>query len=80
MALSDEQLNKVNLWAQEKGIKGACAACGQSKWIVGDIIASPIYSEGGVSIGGPTIPMVQFICENCAYVMLFATVPIGLTE
>ena len=29
-------------------------------------------------LGGPNFPLVQIVCENCSYVMHFASTSIGL--
>lgn len=48
-------------------------------WEAGDIVAPPATPEGGGTvIGGPSFPLVQIICPNCAYVMHFASPRVGL--
>ena len=79
MPLNDEQTGKLTEWMRSKRIKPACPGCGANKWTPGELIASPTMQPGsGQQMGGPTIPMVQLVCGDCAYVMLFAAVPIGL--
>lgn len=34
--------------------------------------------SGGIVIGGPTVPTVGVICENCGYVMEFSIGALGL--
>ena len=80
MSLNSEQLGKLQSWLNAKGVAPNCPACGQNKWTVGDVISAPVFSGGGLNIGGPTVPMVQVICGNCAYVRLFAAVPIGIVK
>ena len=80
MAINQEQATKLQAWLNAKGITPNCPACGRNNWIPGDVIAAPVFVEGGVSIGGQTVPMVQVICGNCANVRLFAAVPIGLAR
>jgi hypothetical protein len=73
MSLSEEQVKQLNYWMSQHRMNPTCPACGGRKWIPGEIIASPLYShEKGFSIGGPTIPMVQLVCGDCNYLMLFA--------
>lgn len=80
MPIDQEQLNKLQSWLNSKGVNPNCPACGHSKWTVGDVIAAPVFAGGGFNIGGPTVPMVQVICNNCAYVRLFAAVPAGVVK
>jgi hypothetical protein len=47
--------------------------CGNGHWDAGEIISgSDVSGEGNV------LPMVQVICQNCSYVMMFAAMPIEL--
>jgi hypothetical protein len=78
--LTPEQGNKLQAWLNTKGVVASCPACGKNQLNAGDIIAGSSYSAGGMSMGGPTIPMVQLVCGHCAYVRLFAAVPIGLVS
>jgi hypothetical protein len=82
MPLDATQQQKLNTWMQGKGVRNNCPACGTRNWVGGEIINAPILVPGGgIAIGGgPSIPMIQVICDNCAYVMLFAAVPIGLVS
>lgn len=79
MPLSAAQQQKMTAWVQTKGANAVCGACGQNNWSAGDVVAAPVMeASGNINIGGPSVPMAQLICNNCAYVMLFAAVPIGL--
>ena len=78
MPLSSEQQQKVQAWLNSKGIKVACPCCGHNNWSLGEIISSPIMTQGGMQIGGPSVPAVQVVCNNCAYINHFAAVPMGL--
>ena len=73
MPLSPEQKNQLDYWMSQHRMNPTCPACGGRNWIPGEIIASPLYTQGGgFSIGGPTIPMVQLACNDCNHIMLFA--------
>ena len=80
MSLSSDQLEKLQKWMNNKGLNPTCPVCNENKWSTGDVISAPVFDKGGFQIGGPTVPMVQLICNNCAYVRLFAAVPIGLVD
>ena len=71
---------KLTNWINSHGISSDCPACGKNNWAAGQIISAPTMAGGGMQIGGPTVPMVQLICGACAYVMLYAAVPIGLAK
>ena len=74
MPLSDEQVNKLEQWWNSVGVDRTCPMCGNGQWDAGEIISgSDVSGEGNV------LPMVQVICQNCSYVMMFAAMPIGLT-
>ncbi len=80
MPLTQDQLDKVQSWSRTKGVNASCPACGRSNWEAGDLIAAPSFTGGGMTIGGPTIPMLPLVCANCATVRLFAAVPMGLAS
>lgn len=80
MPLTQPQIDKLQTWLGSKARGNACPVCGQSNWTVGDIVSAPVFSGSGISIGGKTIPMVQVVCTNCAYIQLFAVAPIGLLK
>ena len=81
MPLNQEQIKKVETWLNSKSTTSPnCPFCNHNNWSIGDVIAAPVFASGGFNIGGPTVPMVQVICGNCAYVRLFAAVPIGIVK
>ncbi len=48
-------------WAQR-----ACPLCGVSKWTVQDSTFQLMeFTQGGLVVGGPVIPVVPVICTNC---------------
>ncbi|MDP2725907.1 MAG: hypothetical protein Q8P59_00045, partial [Dehalococcoidia bacterium] len=65
MPLDKTQLKKVQDWMASKNIRGQCLYCGSSSFTTGEIVAAPSHVGGGMSIGGPTVPMVQVICSTC---------------
>lgn len=79
MPLDAAQLQKVQNWMASKGVRGQCPYCGGSSGSsAGEIIAAPTHVGGGIAIGGPTVPMLQIVCNNCGHVSHFAAVPMGL--
>ncbi len=81
MPLTKEQNDKLNNWMKSHSSHSSCPLCDGTKWSPGDIISSPIFTKGGVAIGGPSVLMVQLVCKSCAYVMLLAAGPVlGLKD
>jgi hypothetical protein len=79
MPISGPQQEKLSEWLRTKGVRRECPACGAGKLAPGDVIAPPAApGGGGTVIGGPSFPLVQLVCENCAHVIHFACTPIGL--
>ena len=78
MPLSTSQKQKLRDWMKSKGVKHTCASCGESDWGAGEIISSPVLAPDGVQAAESHVPMVQIICINCSYVMVYAAVPMGL--
>jgi hypothetical protein len=48
-----------------------CPMCGQGPWQVQDSIFQLLeFSEGGLTIGGPVIPVIPVACTNCGNTVL----------
>jgi hypothetical protein len=73
MALTHEQSHKLEQWMDSRGVNRNCPMCASGQWETGEIV-----SGTSVDDSGNVLPMAQLICQNCAYVMLFAAMPIGL--
>ncbi len=73
MPLSHEQAHKLQQWLNSRGISLNCPMCSSSQWETGEIVSSV-----NVNDQRNTLPMVQVVCGNCGYVMLFSAMPIGL--
>jgi predicted nucleic-acid-binding Zn-ribbon protein len=74
MPLSHEQVHKLEQWWDSTGVDRKCPRCGHGQWEAGEIISgTDISGEGNV------LPMVQVVCQNCSYVIMFAAMPIGIT-
>jgi hypothetical protein len=78
MPLSEDQQDRLARWLEQRGAGNQCPSCGRNEWATGDIVSAPVFTGGGIAIGGPTVPMVQLVCGNCAFVRLHAAVPVGL--
>ena len=52
-----------------------CTSCGEAKWVVVDgFINQPFQKELSASfvIGGPSIPIVAVVCNNCGLINYYA--------
>ena len=78
MAITQEQIQKIDKWMRQKNVRAACECCGNTGWQASDIIASPTFSGGNFNIGGPTTPMLPIVCTHCGNVRLFAAVLLGI--
>ncbi len=78
MPLSASQKQKLRDWMKSKGIRPNCASCGESDWGAGEMVSSPVLTPNGTPAAESHVPMVQIICINCSYVMVYAAVPMGL--
>jgi hypothetical protein len=78
MPLSQEQQTTFDRWLGNKRIAPRCPACGHADSLVsGEIIAATLQTTSG-ELAGSTFPVVQRVCTNCAYLMMFAARPVGL--
>ena len=76
MPLTEDQEKRLVNWVYEHKAYASCPACGTNDWSTGEIIAAPPHTGEARINGGETIPMIQVICDNCKFVMLFAAAPI----
>lgn len=79
MALTDREQERIVERLKSK-VKGPCPMCGLSNWSVGEnIVATHAASpQGGLSIGGGFIPMVQVVCTECGFVAHHAAKLLGV--
>lgn len=81
MRLTEWQSDRLQKWLSTRHLSlRDCPVCKRGKWRAGELILSPISSGNGFNQGGLNAPMVQMVCDHCAYVLLFAAVPIGLIK
>jgi len=78
MLTSEQQFERIIEWFKEKNVNPTCPSCGQNQWTLGDVVAAPSFDTEDSN--AEMIPMAQLICKNCAYMRLYAAVPIGLIE
>lgn len=79
MPLNDAQKEKLSEWLHSKGCNPDCPSCGKNEWSFGDIVAAHQFHGGKVDDSAFT-PVVQLICQHCAYVRTHAAIPIGLLD
>lgn len=78
MSLSELQKHKLRGWLKSKNVHPTCVSCGGTDWGAGEIVSAPILDTDGAHLEDSHVPMVQLVCTNCSYLMLYAAVPIGL--
>lgn len=79
MGMTDRQKQTIQAALQAKGV-AVCPMCRRSGWQVGeDLVHAPATSlGGGMSLGGPHIPMAQIVCTNCGFVSHHAVGVLGI--
>lgn len=78
MPLNESQKQKLRSWLRSKGVRPTCTSCGAQDWGAGEIISAAILDNEGNKVQDLHVPMVQLVCTNCSYVMVYAALPIGL--
>ncbi len=73
MPLSDEQMEEARRYFLRSGVVPDCPYCSMHGWAGGEIISVPTGFDGsGTGSEEPaTVPMVQFVCNNCGHITLF---------
>lgn len=73
MPLTQEQSDAFQGWVNShKSHSFSCPFCNGNNWALGEIVSAPSFSPRGMVVGGPSVPMVQLICNECHHVLLFA--------
>jgi hypothetical protein len=63
-----------------RGKVGACPGCRARRWRVIEMVALLPYSDQGITLGAPAVPVVLVGCAKCALVRQFSAVQLGLVD
>jgi len=79
MALTSKQKETIVKKLQTVS-NGHCPICQKNSWTIWDeIVSANSVSLGGTTaFGGPYVPMVQIICNNCGFVAHHALGALGI--
>jgi predicted nucleic-acid-binding Zn-ribbon protein len=68
-------------WLNERWTIKVCPFHGPTNWEVGEVMIQTLpYIGGGVSIGGPTYPLLVVTCSQCGYTVLVNAIKAGIVE
>ena len=79
--LSETEKKKIIDKLTEKGVKTICPMCGNNHFIIADgYFNNPMQSgfQGGVVLGGPSIPTIAIVCGSCGFTSQHAIGVLGL--
>jgi len=80
-SLSETEKQKIIDKLIEKGVKTICPMCGKNHFLIADgYFNHPMQPnfQGGLVLGGPSIPTIAIVCENCGYTSQHALGVLGL--
>jgi hypothetical protein len=75
--LSNEQLEHIQLYLQNRNVAPDCPLCKQNRWDGAVITDAPIVDLDG-NPTGKSLRLVAINCGNCAHVVTFNAFDIGL--
>ena len=80
--LTADQIKIIQKWIGDKRLDPKCPTCGHDNTLTiqEHLIAPPLYSEGGISIGGPTYPSFIMICSNCGLTQIYNALKAGVVK
>lgn len=78
--LSDQQKKEIIEVLDKKGVRLPCPRCGNREFLLVDgYFNQTIQTDlNGLIIGGPSIPTVATVCNNCGYLSQHAIGVLGL--
>jgi hypothetical protein len=76
--LSPAESQTALTWLNIHWQNQACPFHGPTKWEVGQVIMTLPYSGGGVSLGGPTYPLLVVTCTQCGHTVLVNAIVAGV--
>lgn len=79
--LSESEKQKIICKLNEKGVRTTCPMCGNNKFVIADgYFNHPMQSgfQGGLTLGGPSIPTIAIVCERCGFTSQHALGVLGL--
>jgi hypothetical protein len=77
MPIDPEMIEKIKTWVNSKAPNLRCPVCGTSNWNVPELVAAPIFQNGGIYFGS-VVPLIPLVCTNCSHTLLFAAAMMGL--
>jgi len=83
LSISKEEQSKIIKALEEKGATKPCSRCGHKSFSLLDGYFSHSIQtslEDGIVLGGPTVPVVTTICNNCGYLSQHAVGALGLLK
>ncbi len=79
--MTESEKQKIIKKLQEKGVKIDCPMCEHNNFIIADgYFNNPMHSDfqGGLVLGGPSIPTIAIVCGNCGFTSQHALGVLGL--
>ena len=79
--LNEFEKQNIILKLNEKGIRTNCPMCGNDKFVIADgyfLHYMQAVVNGGLSLGGPSIPTIAIVCERCGFTSQHALGVLGL--
>jgi hypothetical protein len=78
MPLTDAQRDQAAKHLR-RHLRNPCSVCGIHKFTIVDLVNTlPFDNNGAIVLGGPSIPTLLVVCDNCFHLLSFAAVPMGL--
>ena len=80
MPLSEEQKQNIIQVLREKGALQPCEACNKRNFTLVDEVTQIRIAPGPNIIGGPSIPAIASVCNNCGNIRFHALGALNLLE
>jgi hypothetical protein len=78
--LTSEEKQKIIETLAQRGVNASCPMCGNKNFIMADGYFNQMMQKDfqNVTLGGPSIPTIATVCNNCGFVSQHALGVLGL--
>ena len=82
MKIKESDRNQITLWLNQHWMgQKNCRICGNNNWAISDSVYEfRPFQHGGLTVGGPVIPVVVVTCNYCGNTLFFNAIKLDIVK